>query len=71
MFSQKILSAQFLRKYLHMAKNIKPNLSEAASSFITEQYSELRSIDLSKTDRERVSAWIIFVQGWMANENLI
>jgi DNA replication licensing factor MCM3 len=56
LFSKKILSAQFLRKYLHMAKNIKPVLSEAASNYITEQYSELRSIDLSKTDCERVRA---------------
>lgn len=51
--SQKILSAEFVRKYIHMAKAIKPKLGEEASKYITESYSELRSFDASRSDRER------------------
>uniref|UniRef100_A0A914CBQ2 DNA replication licensing factor MCM3 n=3 Tax=Acrobeloides nanus TaxID=290746 RepID=A0A914CBQ2_9BILA len=51
--SQKIVSSQFMRKYIHMAKAVKPTLSEAASEYISECYSILRSFDTSKTDRER------------------
>ncbi|KAI1716223.1 MCM2/3/5 family domain-containing protein [Ditylenchus destructor] len=51
--SQKILSAEFVRKYIHMAKAIKPKLGEEASKFISESYSELRSTDAGRTDRER------------------
>lgn len=43
-----------MRKYIHMAKAVKPTLSEAASEYISECYSTLRSFDTSKTDRERV-----------------
>lgn len=43
-----------MRKYIHMAKAIKPKLTKAASEYISERYSELRSIDLTRTDRERV-----------------
>jgi len=49
----KILSTEFLRKYIHFAKNINPKLSDEASEFISEHYSELRSTDLSRGDREK------------------
>ena len=49
----KILSADFMRKYIYMAKAIKPQLTEAASSYISERYTELRTFDTSKGDRER------------------
>uniref|UniRef100_A0A914PE96 DNA replication licensing factor MCM3 n=1 Tax=Panagrolaimus davidi TaxID=227884 RepID=A0A914PE96_9BILA len=51
--SQKVLSANFMRKYIYMAKAIKPQLTEAASSYISDRYAELRSFDTSKSDRER------------------
>lgn len=54
-FSNKILSTEFMRKYIHMAKAIKPKLTQAASEYISERYSELRSVDLTRTDRDRVS----------------
>uniref|UniRef100_A0A7E4UWU3 DNA replication licensing factor MCM3 n=1 Tax=Panagrellus redivivus TaxID=6233 RepID=A0A7E4UWU3_PANRE len=52
--SQKILSAAFMRKYIYMAKAIKPQLTEAASAYIATKYAELRSFEATKTaDRER------------------
>lgn len=44
-----------MRKYIHMAKAIKPQLSEEASDYISERYSDLRSTDNSLEDRERVN----------------
>lgn len=54
MLSKKILSTEFMRKYIHMAKNVKTVLSEEASAYISECYSELRSYDTSRTDTDRV-----------------
>lgn len=53
-FSDKLFTMQFVRKYIHMAKSVKPKLTEEASAYISECYAELRSFDTSKTDRERV-----------------
>lgn len=43
-----------MRKYIHMAKAIKPQLTVEASEYISERYSELRSADIERNDRERV-----------------
>ncbi|VDO62549.1 unnamed protein product, partial [Onchocerca flexuosa] len=51
--SDKLFTIQFVRKYIHMAKSVKPKLTEEASAYISESYAELRSFDTSKTDRER------------------
>ncbi|VDK47522.1 unnamed protein product [Anisakis simplex] len=51
--NEKILTLQFMRKYIHMAKAVKPQLTEEATAYITDCYTELRSFDTSKTDRER------------------
>ncbi|KAL3990734.1 MCM2/3/5 family protein [Acanthocheilonema viteae] len=51
--SDKLFTIQFVRKYIHMAKSVKPKLTEEASAYISECYAELRSFDTSKTDRER------------------
>ena len=53
-FREKILSTHFIRKYIYMAKELKPVLSEEASTFISERYTELRSADMGRTDMERV-----------------
>ncbi|CAK5086297.1 unnamed protein product [Meloidogyne enterolobii] len=50
---EKILSTHFIRKYIYMAKELKPVLSEEASTFISERYTELRSADMGRTDMER------------------
>ncbi|CAD5235004.1 unnamed protein product [Bursaphelenchus xylophilus] len=47
----KILTTSFLRKYIHMAKSIKPQLTEQASSYISECYTELRSYENEGEDR--------------------
>ncbi len=44
----------FIRKYIHMAKAAKPQLTDEAIAYIVDCYSELRSFDTSKCDRERV-----------------
>ncbi|KAK5970193.1 DNA helicase [Trichostrongylus colubriformis] len=49
----KVLSVEFVRKYIHLARSMKPKLTEAATEFISEVYAEIRSFDTSKTDRER------------------
>ncbi|VDP09450.1 unnamed protein product [Heligmosomoides polygyrus] len=49
----KILSVEFVRKYIHLARSMKPKLTEAATEFISEVYAEIRSFDISKTDTER------------------
>ncbi|VDN58465.1 unnamed protein product [Dracunculus medinensis] len=51
--NEKILTMRFLRKYLHMAKGVKPVLTEEAAAYISKSYTELRSFDTSKTDQER------------------
>ncbi|EFO21958.1 DNA replication licensing factor [Loa loa] len=51
--SDKLFTMHFLRKYIHMAKSVKPKLTEEACAYISECYAELRSYDTSKTDRER------------------
>ncbi|XP_059158945.1 zygotic DNA replication licensing factor mcm3-like [Physella acuta] len=41
----KIVSMQFMRKYIHIAKNVKPILTRAASDYIAEEYAKLRNQD--------------------------
>uniref|UniRef100_A0A1A9UNX1 DNA replication licensing factor MCM3 n=1 Tax=Glossina austeni TaxID=7395 RepID=A0A1A9UNX1_GLOAU len=40
---EKILSVEFMRKYIHIAKCMKPKLSEQACEVISNEYSRLRS----------------------------
>jgi DNA replication licensing factor MCM3 len=44
-FSDRIVSMQFMRKYIHVAKNISPTLTQPASELIAEEYAKLRSQD--------------------------
>lgn len=43
--SEQILSVQFMRKYIHLAKCLKPRLTQEASDVIANEYSRLRSQD--------------------------
>lgn len=43
--SDKIVSVQFMKKYIHIAKCIKPVLSDAACSMLADEYANLRSND--------------------------
>jgi len=46
--SDKIVSVQFMKKYIHIAKCIKPVLSDAASEMIADEYANLRTNDGSE-----------------------
>ena len=43
--TDKIVSVQFMKKYVHIAKCIKPVLSEAACDMLADEYANLRSDD--------------------------
>lgn len=44
---EQILSVNFMRKYIHLAKVLKPKLSDGAAEVISNEYSRLRSQDMS------------------------
>ena len=44
-FSDRIVTAQFMRKYIHVAKALKPVLTTKAAEFISDEYAKLRSQD--------------------------
>ncbi|EFA12381.1 DNA replication licensing factor Mcm3 [Tribolium castaneum] len=44
--TDKILSVDFMRKYIHFVKILKPTLTEQASEIIADEYSKLRSEDV-------------------------
>jgi len=45
-----IVSMQFMRKYIHVAKALKPGLTSPAAEFLAEEYSKLRSQDNMSSD---------------------
>lgn len=49
----KILSVEFMRKYIHIAKCMKPKLSEPACDAIATEYSRLRSQETVESDIAR------------------
>lgn len=51
--TEQTLSSQFMRKYIHIAKCVKPILTEKASSVISEEYSRLRSQEAVESDAAR------------------
>ncbi|XP_058823410.1 DNA replication licensing factor Mcm3 [Topomyia yanbarensis] len=51
--TDQILSMEFMRKYVHIAKCLKPKLTEAACELISNEYSRLRSQDLMDSDVAR------------------
>lgn len=52
--TDKILSVEFMRKYIHFVKILKPTLTEEASELISNEYSRLRSEDFLENDVARV-----------------
>lgn len=52
--SDHILSVEFMRKYIHFVKIMKPVLTEEASEIIAEEYSRLRSEENMENDVARV-----------------
>lgn len=51
--SEQTLSSQFMKKYIHIAKCVKPVLTEEASDVISEEYSRLRSQEAVESDAAR------------------
>ncbi len=54
-FRDKIVSKEFMRKYIHIAKAVTPVLTEEAANHIAEEYSRLRSQEQMGADLARVS----------------
>ncbi|NXD65949.1 MCM3 factor, partial [Eolophus roseicapillus] len=52
---EKIVSMEFMRKYIHVAKMIKPVLTEESASYIAEEYSRLRSQNQMNSDMAMTS----------------
>uniref|UniRef100_A0A8C5PE72 DNA replication licensing factor MCM3 n=1 Tax=Leptobrachium leishanense TaxID=445787 RepID=A0A8C5PE72_9ANUR len=52
---EKIVSMEFMRKYIHVAKIFKPSLTSEAAAYIAEEYSRLRNQDQMSTDVARTS----------------
>ncbi|XP_006643273.2 MCM3 minichromosome maintenance deficient 3 (S. cerevisiae), like [Lepisosteus oculatus] len=50
---EKIVSMEFIKKYVHVAKLMKPLLTQEAADFISEEYSRLRSHDQLNSDSAR------------------
>ncbi|KAF5900445.1 maternal DNA replication licensing factor mcm3-like, partial [Clarias magur] len=42
---EKVVTMEFIRKYIHVAKLVKPVLTQEASNYIAEEYTKLRSHD--------------------------
>lgn len=45
--TDKIVSVQFMKKYIHIAKCIKPSLTEEASAMLADEYASLRANDFA------------------------
>lgn len=55
-FRDRIISMKFMRKYVNVAKDMKPVLTRAAADFIADEYSKLRNQDnLQQESIARVS----------------
>ncbi|KAK2863971.1 hypothetical protein Q7C36_003125 [Tachysurus vachellii] len=50
---EKVVTMEFIRKYIHMAKLVKPVLTQEASDYIAEEYTKLRSHDQVNNDLAR------------------
>ncbi|RWS05591.1 zygotic DNA replication licensing factor mcm3-like protein [Dinothrombium tinctorium] len=48
--SEKVVSVKFMRKYIHIAKSMKPALTNEAGAAIAEAYAELRSFDTENSE---------------------
>lgn len=53
--SDKILSVDFMRKYIYLTKILKPVLTDEATKLITDEYAKLRSEDAMDHNVARVS----------------
>lgn len=54
-FREKIVSMEFMKKYIHLAKTVKPTLTPEACELLSEEYAKLRTFDTQNSDIARVS----------------
>ena len=47
-----------MRKYVHVAKALKPTLTQLACSYLSEEYSKLRSHDNMSSDNVAKVFWV-------------
>lgn len=59
-----------MKKYIHIAKAIKPQLSKEAVDIISEEYTKLRNYDMDQSDTARVSHQEVFQCGHFIISNL-
>ncbi|XP_033856991.1 maternal DNA replication licensing factor mcm3-like [Acipenser ruthenus] len=52
---EKIVSMEFIRKYIHVAKLVKPVLTKEAADYIAEEYSKLRSHEQVTSETARTT----------------
>ncbi|KAM6962574.1 DNA replication licensing factor MCM3-like [Aplochiton taeniatus] len=52
---EKLVTMEFIRKYIHVAKNIKPVLTQEASDHIAEEYAKLRSHEQVNSETARTT----------------
>ena len=52
----RLVSMEFIKRYIHVAKVIKPTLSREAANCIAEEYARLRCQDQANTDVARVDS---------------
>lgn len=51
-----VLSTKFMRKYIHIARLMKPKLTQEACDTIADEYAKLRNQDMMDSDVARVRA---------------
>ena len=56
--TQKFLSSLFMKKYIHVARVMKPVLTREACDIISTEYTKLRAQDTSGTDKAKVSCTV-------------
>jgi len=59
-FRDRVISMKFMRKYIHVAKDMKPVLTRAAADFIADEYSKLRNQD--NLQQESIARVRYFIQ---------
>ena len=55
LFRHQFVSVKFMKKYLHVAKEVKPQMTREAADFIAEEYSKLRNQDMGQDNLAKVS----------------
>ena len=73
--TRKFISSIFMKKYIHVARAMKPVLTREACDIISTEYAKLRAQDTTGTDKAKVS-WTCVVTAWpldvpLALENLL